>query len=60
MPAPVVRLLIGGMAQLLLTGQKVLPRRALAEGFAFRYPELGPALDAVWLQCAPKDVPGRP
>jgi uncharacterized protein (TIGR01777 family) len=60
MPAPVVRLLVGGMAHLLLTGQKVLPRRALAEGFAFRHPELGPALDAVWLQCAPKDVPGRP
>jgi uncharacterized protein (TIGR01777 family) len=60
MPAPVVRLLVGGMSHLLLTGQKVLPRRALAEGFTFRYPELGPALDAVWLQCAPKDVPGRP
>jgi uncharacterized protein (TIGR01777 family) len=60
MPAPAVRLLVGGMAHLLLTGQKVLPRRALAEGFTFRYPELGPALDAVWLQCAPNDVPGRP
>lgn len=48
MPAPVVRLLVGEMAHLLLTGQKVLPVRARAEGFAFRHPELGGALRAVW------------
>lgn len=44
MPAPVVRLLVGEMAHLLLTGQKVLPARAQAEGFAFRFPEIGAAL----------------
>ncbi|MGH8481183.1 MAG: DUF1731 domain-containing protein, partial [Nevskiaceae bacterium] len=48
MPAPAVRLLVGEMAHLLLTGQKVLPQRALAEGFAFRFPELGAALREVW------------
>jgi uncharacterized protein len=46
MPAPVVRLLVGEMAHLLLTGQKVVPARALAEGFAFRYPDLPGALAA--------------
>lgn len=48
MPAAAVRMLVGEMSHLLLTGQKVLPRRALAEGFAFRFPELGPALADVW------------
>jgi uncharacterized protein (TIGR01777 family) len=48
MPAPVVRLLVGEMAHLLLTGQKVLPARALAEGFSFRFPELAAALAKVW------------
>jgi len=46
MPTPVVKLLIGEMSHLLLTGQKVLPARALAEGFAFRYPALDAALRA--------------
>jgi hypothetical protein len=48
MPAPVVRLLVGEMAHLLLTGQRVLPARAQAEGFSFRYPDLRGALAAVW------------
>ena len=48
MPAAAVRVLVGEMAHLLLTGQKVLPQRALAEGFAFRFPELGAALAEVW------------
>ena len=48
MPAPVVNLLVGEMAHLLLTGQKVLPARALAEGFRFRFPELDGALQEIW------------
>jgi uncharacterized protein len=43
-PAPVLRVALGEVADVLLTGQKVLPRRALASGFAFRFPELEPAL----------------
>ena len=35
----------GEMAVLLLTGQRVLPAHALAEGFAFRFPTLERALD---------------
>ncbi|MBE3573760.1 MAG: DUF1731 domain-containing protein [Moorella humiferrea] len=31
---------LGEMADLLLTGQRVLPARALQEGYQFRYPQL--------------------
>lgn len=44
-PAFVLKAGFGGMAQLLLTGQRVLPAHALAEGFAFRFPSLDMALD---------------
>jgi hypothetical protein len=44
MPAPVVRLLVGEMAHLLLTGQKVLPARTQQSGYAYRYPRLSEAL----------------
>lgn len=44
MPAFALRLVAGEMAELLLTGQKVLPARALEAGFAFRHPELPGAL----------------
>jgi len=46
-PASALKLLFGEMADILLTGQRVLPRRATAEGFAFKYPELSAALSAV-------------
>jgi len=48
MPAPVVKLLVGEMSHLLLTGQRVVPTRALREGFAFTFPELTAALRQVW------------
>ena len=46
-PAPgfAMRLAFGEMADaLLLSGQRVVPRRLLASGFEFRHPEIGPAL----------------
>lgn len=43
-PAPVLRLALGEMSCLLLGGQRVLPARALAEGYRFRYPSLEGAL----------------
>jgi NAD dependent epimerase/dehydratase family enzyme len=46
MPAFALRLLFGEMADLLLTGQRVVPRRALDAGFEFRQRELAPALAA--------------
>jgi uncharacterized protein (TIGR01777 family) len=46
-PAPALRLLLGEMAGLLLTGQRVLPARALREHFEFRHPTLPTALASI-------------
>jgi uncharacterized protein (TIGR01777 family) len=45
-PAPLVRLAAGGMADLLLASHRVVPARALAAGYRFRHPTLLPALRA--------------
>jgi uncharacterized protein len=45
-PAPVLQLLLGDGAQVVLEGQQVVPTRLLAQGFAFQYPELSAALAA--------------
>jgi uncharacterized protein (TIGR01777 family) len=47
-PAPVMRLMLGEVAdELLLTGQRVLPQRLAAAGFAFTYPDIDACLDAI-------------
>src|SRR5437899_2573533 len=47
-PAFALKFLLGQMAEeLLLTGQRVLPARAEALGFRFRYPTLSEALHAI-------------
>ena len=43
-PAIVLRLLLGEMAELLLTGQRVLPTIALRHGYRFMHPSLKDAL----------------
>jgi NAD dependent epimerase/dehydratase family enzyme len=44
-PAAVMRLALGEMAdELLISGQRVEPRRLLSAGFQFRYPALEEAL----------------
>ena len=48
MPAIALKLMLGEMSHLLLTGQRVLPARLLNEGFTFRYPSLAKALDAIY------------
>ena len=49
-PGPVMRLLVGEMAEeLLLHGQRVVPQRLLAAGFDFAYPDLGSALRAIYV-----------
>lgn len=45
-PGFVLRLLLGEMADLLLTGQRVLPQAALRQGFTFQYPQLHQSLKA--------------
>jgi hypothetical protein len=48
MPVPglALRLALGAMAEMLLTGQRVVPAVATEAGYAFTYPELGPAIAA--------------
>ncbi len=45
-PAPVLQLLLGDGAQVVLEGQQVRPERLLAQGFSFNYPDLNGALAA--------------
>jgi uncharacterized protein (TIGR01777 family) len=48
MPSSIAKLLFGEMAEeLLLTGQRVYPRKALESGFKFSYSELKPALEQI-------------
>ena len=48
MPAPVMRLMLGEMADaLLLTGQKVVPEVLAQQGFQYRYPDINSAVDAL-------------
>lgn len=47
LPAGLLRLGFGEMAELLLISQRVLPQRALAAGFRFQYPGLEAALRAI-------------
>lgn len=44
-PGAAMRVLLGDFADLLLTGQRVLPARAMRAGFQFRYPTLERALE---------------
>jgi uncharacterized protein (TIGR01777 family) len=46
MPAPafMMRLMLGEFAEVVLTGQKILPQRLLAAGFEFLYPTIDRAL----------------
>jgi uncharacterized protein (TIGR01777 family) len=45
-PALALRVALGEMAEMLLTGQRVVPRAAETAGYRWRYPELGGALRA--------------
>ena len=47
MPAFALKVLFGEMADILLTGQRVVPKRATAEGFKFKHPDLAPALASI-------------
>ncbi len=47
-PALALRVVLGGMADSVLTGQRVIPSRALTAGFHFRYPEIEIALRGIF------------
>jgi uncharacterized protein (TIGR01777 family) len=46
-PTPVLRLMLGEMADMILKGQQILPARLEAMGFAFKFPEIKGALQDV-------------
>jgi len=54
-----LRLALGEQADLLLEGQRVVPRRLEREGFAFRYPDLAGALAAVKADAVPSTSSAR-
>jgi uncharacterized protein len=56
-PAPLLRLALRRQAELLLVGHRVLPRVALAHGYAYRYPALAAALADSLGRSSP--APGR-
>lgn len=43
-PAPVMRAVLGEMADMILTGQRAVPEAALGAGYEFRHPDLEAAL----------------
>lgn len=54
LPAPPLRRALGDFAEeLFLSGQRVLPVKAVFEGFRFRHPHVGPALAAITGATAP-------
>ena len=50
-PAFVLKLALGEMADMLLNGQRAVPRAALKLGYQFKYPQLEPALRCTLLGC---------
>ena len=46
-PDAVLRLMVGEVASVITTGQRVLPTKALELGYVFKYPHLAEALRAV-------------
>ncbi|HAX75467.1 MAG TPA: TIGR01777 family protein, partial [Cyanobacteria bacterium UBA11372] len=52
LPVPdfALELLLGDGAKVVLEGQQVLPKRTLASGFQFQYPNLKPALESILSQ----------
>ena len=47
-PAPAVKAMLGEFANTVLTGQRVIPARALALGYHFRYPEIDIAFRGIF------------
>ncbi len=54
-PAPALRIVLGEMADLLVFGQRVVPKKLLEEGMEFRYPAARTALSNALLG-APRDI----
>lgn len=49
LPGFVLQIVFGQMAdELMLSGQKILPQRAMASGYVFRYPDIRSAMQAIF------------
>jgi uncharacterized protein (TIGR01777 family) len=53
-PDGLLRLVLGEVASVITTGQRVVPAKALALGYVFKYPHLADALHAIVEESAPK------
>ena len=47
-PGFLLRLLVGEVAEIVVTGQRVIPRRPLALGHAYKYPTIDAALAQIF------------
>ncbi len=57
-PGFVLKTLLGEMAEeMLLSGQKVLPRRAMEAGYRFQHPDLGEALSSILIPQSRREAP---
>jgi NAD dependent epimerase/dehydratase family enzyme len=52
-PDAAIKLALGDVAEIITTGQKVLPERAQTLGYDFRYPDLDAALRAIFAASKP-------
>jgi len=46
-PSFALKILMGEVSEMLLTGQRVIPKKAQELGFSFRYPEIRNALETI-------------
>ena len=49
-PSFALNILLGELGTLMTTGQRVIPAKAMAGGYTFRYPSLEPALQAILME----------
>ena len=59
-PDALLRLMVGEVASVITTGQRVLPKKALELGYRFKYPHLEQALRDVVAYVAPKAAAAPP
>ena len=59
-PDQMLNLVLGEVAGVITTGQRVLPAKALALGYHFKYPHLGDALRAIFPRTKPPAQPDTP
>lgn len=55
-PGLALNILLGELGSIMTTGQRVIPAKAMAEGYTFQYPKLEPAFQAILMDAedAPK------